>query len=149
MDVALLAKDVVGFLVPFLPYLIKGAESAAGEIGKEFGRDAVERARMLWKKIQAESNQTAGLALAEAARTPNDSDAQAVMRLNIKRLLEEDPSLADEVRKLMKNEVVQRVIAQRNSTIRGVKQSADKESNIQQDVIATDSSSIEDVSQSE
>ena len=37
MDVTTLAKNLVVFLTPFLPYLLKAGEKAAEETGKKLG----------------------------------------------------------------------------------------------------------------
>ena len=52
MDVTTLAKDLVVFLTPFLPYLLKAGEKAAEEAGKKFGGDAWDRAKGLWAKLR-------------------------------------------------------------------------------------------------
>jgi len=102
MDVATIAKDLAVFLTPFLPYLLKAGEKAAEEAGKKFGADAWDRAKYLWGKLRpkVKSKPAAQEAVQDAASAPNDEDVQASLRLQLKKLLAEDESLAREVNRL-------------------------------------------------
>jgi hypothetical protein len=51
-DLAQTAAQLVQFLAPFLPYLLKAGEEAAQEAGKKFGADAWEQAKALWGKLR-------------------------------------------------------------------------------------------------
>ena len=99
MDIATLAKDVTRFLPPFLPYLLKAGEKTAEEAGKELGGDAWECARGLWHRLrpQIEAKPTAREAVTNAAAAPQDGDAQAALRLQLRKLLAEDEDLAREI----------------------------------------------------
>ncbi len=99
MDIAALAKDVALFLTPFLPYLLKAGEKAAEEAGKELGGDAWERAKGLWSRLrpQIEAKPSAQEAVTDAAAAPHDEDAQAALRLQLKKLLAESEELAREI----------------------------------------------------
>ncbi len=99
MDIATLAKEVALFLTPFLPYLLKAGEKAAEEAGKELGGDAWERAKGLWSRLrpQLEAKPTAQEAVTDAAAAPHDEDAQAALRLQLKKLLTENEELAHEI----------------------------------------------------
>jgi len=99
VDIATLAKDVTRFLPPFLPYLLKAGEKTAEEAGKELGGDAWERARGLWHRLrpQIEAKPTAREAVTNAAATPQDEDAQAALRLQLRKLLAENEDLAREI----------------------------------------------------
>jgi len=99
MDITTLAKDVTLFLTPFLPYLLKAGEKAAEEAGKKLGGDAWERAKTLWGKLRpkVEAKPAAQEAVADAAAAPQDEDAQATLRLQLKKLLAEDEELAREI----------------------------------------------------
>jgi len=99
MDIATLAKDVTLFLTPFLPYLLKAGEKAAEEAGKELGGDAWERAKGLWSRLrpQIEAKPTAQEAVTDAAAAPHDEDAQAALRLQLKKLFTENEELAREI----------------------------------------------------
>jgi hypothetical protein len=103
MDITTLAKDVTLFLTPFLPYLLKAGEKAAEEAGKKLGGDAWERAKTLWGKLRpkVEAKPAAQEAVADAAAAPQDEDAQATLRLQLKKLLAEDEPLAQELARLL------------------------------------------------
>lgn len=145
MDVAALAQSVVIFLTPFLPYLLKAAEKGAEEAGKKFTAEAWDRAKILWSKLQG--NPEVETAAQDTAELPGDPDAQAALRLQLKKLLIEEANLAKEIERLMGDKVVQRVLAEQGSQVRGVRQTAAGGRDVSQDVIAHDESIIEDVQQ--
>lgn len=103
MDVTTLAKDLAGFLTPLLPYLLKAGEKAGEEVGKQFGAGTWDRAKALWGKLhpKVEPKPAAQEAVQDAASTPADADAQAAFRLQLKKLLTEDESLAQEIMQLL------------------------------------------------
>lgn len=111
MDVATLTKEVVVFLAPFLPYLLKVGEKAAEEAGKKLGNDAWEKAKALWGKLRpkVEAKPAALEATQDVAEAPDDSDAQAALRLQVKKLLTDDRSLAEEIAGLWDETRVARV----------------------------------------
>jgi hypothetical protein len=103
LDVVVLSKEIVTFLAPFLPYLLKAGEGAAEEAGKKLGEKAGggawDKAKALWAKLRpkAEAKPAAQEAVEEVAASPKDEDARAALRLQLKKLLAEDESLAREV----------------------------------------------------
>ncbi len=103
MDVAIAAQ----FLAPLLPYLLKGsielAKSAAGELGKKLTTEAWDGLKRLAEKIQQKAKAKPALreALTDAANAPTDEDALAALRLQLKKLLAEDPDLAAEAARLL------------------------------------------------
>jgi hypothetical protein len=103
MDVQTLAKEVVAFLAPFLPYLVKAGGEAAKEAGKKFGEAAWEQAKALWDKLRpkVEAKPAAHDAVQDAAAAPDDPDAQAALRLQLKKLLTEDETLTTELARLV------------------------------------------------
>lgn len=102
MDVTALAKDLVVFLAPFLPYLLKAGEKAAEEAGKKLGSDAWDKAKALWGKLRpkVEAKPAAQEAVKDAAAAPQDEDAQAALRLQLRKILADDQVLAAEVARL-------------------------------------------------
>ncbi len=102
MDIAMLAKDVAAFLTPFLPYLLKAGERATEEAGKKLGGDAWEKAKALWGKLRSkvEAKPAAREAVQDVAAAPKDGDAQAALRLQLRKILSEDEELAAEVAQL-------------------------------------------------
>jgi hypothetical protein len=94
-------------LAPLLPYLLKGgielAKSAAGELGEKLSADAWDGLKALAAKIRhkAEAKPALQEALTDAQTAPADLDAQAALRLQLKKLLTEDPDLLNEAARLL------------------------------------------------
>jgi hypothetical protein len=99
MDPVSLAATLSTALAPFLPYLVKAGEKIAETAGEKFGSDAWERAKELWGKLQPrmEERPPAMSAAEEVAQAPNDEDAIASLRLQLRKLLQEYPDLASEL----------------------------------------------------
>jgi hypothetical protein len=106
MDVAVIAKEVVSFMIPFLPYLVtagaKAGDKAAEEVGKSLGAGAWDRAKSLWGKLgpKMEAKQSAKEAVNDAIAVPDNEDAHAQLRLQLTKLFTEDETFAKEVAKL-------------------------------------------------
>ncbi len=91
---------VVGVLAPVLPYLLeKAGDVATAEAIKKVGKDAWGLWRKLWPAIQA--SPAASEAVEDLAARPDDEDLRAVLRVQLKKLLQTDQSLADEVARLI------------------------------------------------
>lgn len=99
MDVAALATGIVAYLIPFLPYLAKAGDKAFEEAGKQLGTGVSEKFKSLWGKLmsKAESKPAAKEALSDVEKTPEDEDAQAALRLQLKKLFTEDENFAQEI----------------------------------------------------
>ncbi len=98
MDVSILTA----FLAPFLPYLLKIGEKAAEGVGEKIGGDAWEKAKALWAKLSPKvvAKAAAEEAAKDVANDPKDTDAQAALRLQLKKLLNQDPTLASDIARL-------------------------------------------------
>lgn len=101
MDIGALASSVTTALVPLLPYLLKAGEKAAEETGTKVADQSLEWAKSLWSKLKpkVDAKPAALEAAQDVAQTPDDEDAQAALRVQVKKLLAEDQSLAEEVRR--------------------------------------------------
>jgi hypothetical protein len=105
-DVITLAKDAVSFLAPFLPYLLKAGanftEEAGKKLGEQLGGGVWEKVKGLWAKLQpkVEAKPATKEAVQEVAAQPDDEDAKAALRMQLKKLFTEDQTLADEVLKI-------------------------------------------------
>lgn len=99
MELASLAATISGFLAPVLPYLIKGGEEAAKEVGKKFGAAAWEKAKDLWARLRPrlETKPAAQDALQELAQAPEDQAAQGALNLQVRKILAADSGLAQEL----------------------------------------------------
>jgi hypothetical protein len=102
-----LPAQLVQSLAPFLPLLVKGVESVGQEVVKtiieKVGEQAFERAKALWDKLRpkVEARPAALEAVQDAANHPDDEDALAALRLQLKKLLAEDPAFAQELADLL------------------------------------------------
>ena len=99
MDIGALASSLTTALVPLLPYLLKAGEKAAEETGKAVAGQSWEWAKSLWTRLKptVEAKPAALEAAHDVAESPEDEDAQAALRNQLKKLLTEDQSLAEEV----------------------------------------------------
>jgi hypothetical protein len=99
MDIGALASSLTTALVPLLPYLLKAGEKAAEETGKAVANQSLEWGKSLWSKLKpkVEAKPEALEAAQDIAQSPDDQDAQAAFRRQLKKLLTEDQSLAEEV----------------------------------------------------
>jgi hypothetical protein len=102
-----LPAQLVQFLAPFLPYLVKGVklagQEAAKALGKKVGEQSLDQAKALWEKLRpkVEARPPALEAVQDAAEHPDDEDALAALRLQLKKLLAEDEPLAQELARLL------------------------------------------------
>ena len=98
-----LPAQLVQFLAPFLPYLVKGAklagQEAARKLGEKAGEQGFEQVKALWDKLRpkVEARSAALEAAQDAAAHPDDEDTLAALRLQLKKLLAEDEALAQEM----------------------------------------------------
>jgi len=102
-----LPAQLVQLLAPYLPYLVKGIKLAGQEAAKKLGEKASEQgfdhAKALWEKLRpkVEAKPAALEAVQDAAEHPDDEDALAALRLQLKKLLAEDQPLAQELARLL------------------------------------------------
>ncbi|MCB1768789.1 MAG: hypothetical protein KDJ31_03650 [Candidatus Competibacteraceae bacterium] len=95
MDVATVAAGVTTALVPALPFLVKAGEQSMETLGEKIGEGMAETAKALWRKLwpAVKANPTATAVVEDVAAAPEDEDARAALRRQIKKLLEADSSL--------------------------------------------------------
>jgi len=96
MDFSILARDVANLLIPALPFLAGIGQAAAGKL---VGEAVSETAKKLWAKLhpKVESKPATMEAIQDVASHPDDEDAQASFRFQIKKLLADDSELAKEL----------------------------------------------------
>jgi hypothetical protein len=103
MDLKLLADALTTCLAPAMPYLVTGGQEMVAEAGKKIGEDGLELARKLWGKLRPKVD-AAPMAKGAAdivAKTPDDPDARAGLRFQIRQILEADAALASELARLV------------------------------------------------
>ena len=98
MEVAALTA----FLAPFLPSLIKAGEKAVEKAADAMSDEALKYAKALWDKLQpgVEAKPAAKEAAEEVAAHPDDDDALASLRLQLRKLLEQDQGLAEDLARI-------------------------------------------------
>jgi hypothetical protein len=103
MDIGMLAKDVTALVVPLMPYLVKAGEKAAEVVAQEIGKDGWDKAKTLWQRLWQgrEGREAVRKAVQEVIDHPKDEDAVAALRLQIRKILAEDASLAREIKELL------------------------------------------------
>lgn len=101
MDISAMASSLTAVLVPLLPYLLKAGEKAAEETGKMVAGQSWEWTKSVWTKLRpkVEAKPAALEAAQDVAQSPEDQDLQGALRAQLKKLLTEDQSLAEEVRR--------------------------------------------------
>jgi hypothetical protein len=105
VDDTQLAQAVTSFLLPFLPYLVGKAGDAVAEVTVEKSLEAAwESAKALWQKLRprVESRAAAKEAAVDAAQDRDDEDAQAALRLQLRKLLAADDQLSEELAELLR-----------------------------------------------
>lgn len=95
IDVNALAQTVTALLAPALPILVKIGDGALSKIGS----DISDQTKTLWVKLRPslQAKASAQEAMADVVNAPNDEDAQASLRQQIKKILKEDTELAAEI----------------------------------------------------
>ena len=95
MDIATVAAEVTGALVPALPFLMKAGEKGAEVLGQQLGTGVWETAKALWHKLRpaVEASPTATAAVQDAVAAPEDADTRAALRVQLKKLLAADQDL--------------------------------------------------------
>jgi hypothetical protein len=93
---------LTAFLAPFLPYLVRAGERAAGAAADALGDQAGGFAKAIWERLKpgVEERPAAKEAAEDVAANPDDEDAVAALRLQLRKLVEEDEELARDLTKL-------------------------------------------------
>ncbi|HEX6900979.1 MAG TPA: hypothetical protein VF789_14745 [Thermoanaerobaculia bacterium] len=103
MDLKLLADALVIALAPVLPHLMTGGTEAVKAVGKKVGEETFELGQKLWAKLRkpVEESPRALAAAEEVAEDPKNDDFRAGLRGHLAKILEADPDLASELKKLL------------------------------------------------
>jgi len=105
MDIAL----IVTILAPCLPFLMglgqKAVEKGAEKLGEKGVEGLLPQARKIWEKLhpQVEAKAAAQEAAEDVAKSPDDADAVAALRQQLKKILEvpENAGLVKEIAEIL------------------------------------------------
>jgi hypothetical protein len=99
-----LAGQLVQVLSPFLPYLVKAGEDLGTRAGQQLEATGWDLASKLWGRLgsKVDARPAAREAAADLAAQPDDADAQAALRVQLKKLLADEPDLQQELAALLK-----------------------------------------------
>ncbi|MGI9147019.1 MAG: hypothetical protein ACR2IK_10780 [Chloroflexota bacterium] len=99
-----LAGQIVQILSPFLPYLVKVGEGLGTQAAERVGDKGWELATTLWSRLgtRLEARPSAREAAADVAAQPADEDARAALRVQIRKLLADEPELQHELEAVLK-----------------------------------------------
>jgi len=104
MDIALLVK----FLAPCLPFLLNLGNQAVAGAAPKLGEDVWQKAIAIWGKLQPKVEAKAATleAARDVANDPEDEDLQTVLRVQLKKILAEEPALAAEIAQILSEKSV-------------------------------------------
>ena len=99
MDIALIVK----FLAPCLPFLLNVGNKAVEGASQKVGEDVWNKAKAIWAKLhpKVEAKEAAKEAAADVAENPENEDLQASLRVQLKKILDADTTLAEEIAKIL------------------------------------------------
>lgn len=105
MDIALLVK----ILAPYMPFLMglgqKAAEKGAEKLGEKGAEGMLPQARKIWEKLhpKVEAKEAAQEAAEDVAKSPDDADAVAALRQQLKKILDapENAELVKEIEEIL------------------------------------------------
>lgn len=99
MDISLL----VNFLTPCLPFLLNVGNKAVEGASQKLGEDVWRKATVLWSKLQpkVEGKPAALEAAKDVANDPENEDLQTALRVQLKKILEGEPTLVAEIAQIL------------------------------------------------
>lgn len=95
--------SIVSFLSPFLPSLLNVGGKVVEGAYQQAGADGWDKAKAIWGKLQpkVEAKEAAKEAAADVAQNPEDKDLQTTLRVQLKKILEADTALAEELAQIL------------------------------------------------
>lgn len=123
---------LITFLSPFLPTLLKlgdkALEKATESASGKFGEAAFKKAEAVWAKLSPKVDEKAAAkeAAIDVANSPEDEDYQAALRVQLKKLLEQDEELKKAIEQILQEDapdgtpgtqIVQNVTGNQNQPI--------------------------------
>jgi hypothetical protein len=123
---------LTAFISPFMPFLLKlggkAAEKATESAAGKFGEASWGKAQAIWTKLspKVEAKEAALEAATDVANAPEDKDLQVALRVQLKKLLEQDEALERAIAQILQEDgpdgtpgvqIVQTVTGDRNQVI--------------------------------
>lgn len=99
-----LAGQLVQVLTPFLPYLVTAGEGLTTRAAQQIEDSGWDLANKVWGRLgsKLQARPAAREAAADVAAQPADEDAQAALRVQLRKLLADEPDLQRELAGLLK-----------------------------------------------
>jgi hypothetical protein len=96
-------NELTRLLTPALPLLVKGGEKLAEMTSEKLGGVAPELIKQIWVRLRRAiaDRPAAQEAVQDLAAAPDDEDFHAALRVQLKKLLQVDESLAKNIAELM------------------------------------------------
>ena len=117
-DITQLAKDLVPYILPLLPYLVKTGKVAGTEaakaLGKKLGEDIPSSLRKLWKRLleKVETSSATQEALQDVIVRPEDGRTIAALELQLEKLLGKDEIFLHDIITILQEIRAQGVVIQ-------------------------------------
>jgi hypothetical protein len=110
---------IAGLLAPFLASLLNIGQQAGTQAAEALGSEAGKLASRVWDRIsgKVETKPAAQEAAQDVAAQPDDADAVAALRIQLRKILEEDPELQRELAAILEEGKQAGVIADRGGVV--------------------------------
>ncbi|BAB74123.1 hypothetical protein ACN23B_12175 [Anabaena sp. FACHB-709] len=95
--------SIVTFLAPYLPSLLNVGSKVAEGAYQQAGADGWDKAKAIWGKLhpKVEAKEAAKEAAGDLAENPEDKSFQTVLQVQLKKILDADTTLAEEIAKIL------------------------------------------------
>jgi len=110
---------IAGLLAPFLASLLNIGKQAGAQAAEALGSQAGQLATRVWERLSGKvaSKPSAQEAVEDVAAQPEDEDALGAFRRQLRKILEDDPALRQELEALVEEGKQAGVIADRGGVI--------------------------------
>jgi hypothetical protein len=127
MDITALVNSVAPYVIMAAPYLKQLGSAGSEEATKEISKQAAKKlgdgswglAKSIWQRFRGAKTEThtaINSALSDVADDPNDPDAHAALRVQLKKALKEDSVLVEAIAQLLREAGATNIEGERNVT---------------------------------
>ena len=102
MDLTQISAMTVAAVGPALPYLLRASEEVAEEATRALGKAAWDGAKAIWDRLRPKLDSHAHKVAERLIASPQDDDALAALRMEVKEILTADQKLTEDLTKLLK-----------------------------------------------